>query len=316
MGAVDIQRPLRAEAPAGKPRLSKSALAENIAGYVFISPWIIGFIIIEIGPLLAALYFSLTNYDILSETKFIGLRNYEKLLFNDPLFWLSLKVTALYSVGSVSLHIIFGVLLALMLNQNLRGMAFYRTVYYLPAVVSGVAVAYMWIWVLNKEAGILNTGLGYLGIDGPNWLFSIEWVLPAFVAISLWNLGGGMVLYLAALQGVPTQLYEAAEIDGAGWWPRTWHVTIPLISPVIFFNFIIGIIGSFQVFTAAYVITQGGPANSTLFYVLYLYRNAFENFKMGYASALAWVLFLVIMALTVLSFRVSGRWVYYEGQLR
>ncbi len=295
---------------------SKTALAENVAGFLFISPWIIGFIVIEIGPLLAAAYLSLTNYDILSEAKFIGLRNYDKLFFNDPLFWHSLRVTAIYSVGSVTLHIIFGVLLALMLNQNLRGMAFYRTIYYLPAVVSGVAVSYMWIWVLNKEAGIVNTGLRYVGIEGPNWLFNMEWVLPTFVLMSLWALGGGMVLYLAALQGVPTALYEAAEIDGAGWRPRIWHVTIPMISPVIFFNFIIGIIGSFQVFTGAFIITGGGPANATLFYVLYLYRHAFENFKMGYASALAWVLFLIIMTLTAVSFRISGRWVYYEGQVR
>ena len=300
----------------GRRGLTKLARAEYTAGYLFISPWIVGFILIEIGPVLATIILSFTNYDILTEAKFIGLRNYERLLFIDPLFWHSLRVTAIYSVGSVALHIVFGVLLALMLNQNLRGMSFYRTIYYLPAVVSGVAVAYMWIWVLNKEAGILNTGLSYVGITGPNWLFNYELVLPAFILMSMWSLGGGMVLYLAALQGVPTALYEAAGIDGAGWWPKTWHVTVPMISPVIFFNFIIGIIGSFQVFTNSFIITQGGPANATLFYVLYLYRHAFENLKMGYASALAWVLFMIIMSLTVLSFRVSGRLVYYEGTLR
>ena len=301
---------------AAKRGLTKSARAEYTAGFLFISPWIVGFILIEVGPVLATIILSFTNYDILTEAKFVGLLNYERLLFIDPLFWHSLRVTAIYSVGSVALHIIFGVLLALMLNQNLRGMSFYRTIYYLPAVVSGVAVAYMWIWVLNKEAGILNTGLSYVGIEGPNWLFNYELVLPAFILMSLWSLGGGMVLYLAALQGVPTALYEAAEMDGAGWRPKTWHITVPMISPVIFFNFIIGIIGSFQVFTNSFIITQGGPANATLFYVLYLYRHAFENLKMGYASALAWVLFLIIMTLTILSFRLSGRLVYYEGTLR
>lgn len=298
-----------------KKRMSRTALFENIAGFLFISPWIFGFLAFEFGPLIAAGYLSLTKYDILTPPRFAGLANFDKMFTRDPLFWKSLWVTAIYSLSVVFLGVILGVMLAVLLNQKIRGMSIYRTVYYLPAVVSGVAVAYMWSWVFRPEAGIINYGLSLIGITGPNWLFSTTWTLPAFVIMSLWAVGGGMVLYLAGLQGVPTQLYEAASLDGATRWASFWNVTLPMISPVIFFNFIIGIIGSFQVFTSAFVITKGGPANSTLFFVLYLYRHAFENFKMGYAAALGMILFLVIMTLTIISFRLSNRLVYYEGRV-
>jgi multiple sugar transport system permease protein len=305
-----------APTPTATARRSTLRRKETMVGFLFISPWLIGFLAFEIGPLLVAAYLSLTNFDLLSAREFVGLRNYNRMLFVDPLFWHTLKLTALYSVGSVLLHVILGVALALLLNQNLRAIAFYRTVYYLPAVVSGVAVAYMWLWVLNPEAGILNQLLRFVGIQGPNWLFNTEWVLPMFVLMSCWTIGGSMVLYLAGLQGVPTELYEAASIDGAGRWSKIWSITLPMLSPVIFFNFVIGIINSFQVFSGAFIMTGGGPANATLFYVLYLYRQAFENFRMGYASALAMVLFAVIMALTALSFRLSNRYVHYEGKVR
>jgi multiple sugar transport system permease protein len=290
-------------------------LAENVAGFLFISPWIIGFLLFEAGPILAAMYLSLTNYDLLTTAGFVGWSNYERMFTRDPLFWHSLRVTAIYSIASVALSTVFGLALALLLNQNVRGIAVYRTIYYLPAVVSGVAVAYMWVWVLNPEGGIVNTLLAYVGIHGPNWLFSIEWALPSFILMSLWGFGGGMVLYLAGLQGVPTEFYEAAALDGAGRWARIRHITIPMISPVIFFTFVVGMINSFQVFTSAFVMTAGGPANATLFYVLYLYRNAFQNFRMGYAAALGMVLFAIILALTIASFRLSRRMVYYEGRL-
>jgi multiple sugar transport system permease protein len=299
-----------------KRRFSRSVASENVAGFLFISPWILGFLAFEIGPILAAGYLSLTNYDLLSEAKFIGLKNYDRMFSHDPLFWSSLRITVIYAVTSVILSVIIGVALALLLNNNLRGIAVYRMIYYLPAVVSGVAVSYMWVWVLNPEAGVINTALRYVGITGPNWLFNAELALPTFIAISVWGVGATMVLYLAGLQGVPTALYEAASLDGAGWLARTWYVTLPMISPVIFFNVIIGIINSFQVFTNAYIMTQGGPANATLFYVLNLYRAAFEEFRMGYAAALAMVLFAIVMVLTVLAFRTSNRWVHYEGQLR
>src|SRR5438128_551254 len=273
--------------------------SEHTVGFLFISPWIIGFLLFEAGPVLAAMYLSLTNYDLLTTADFVGLRNYQRMFGQDPLFWLTLKTTAIYSVASVGLHIVFGLCLALLLNQNVRGIALYRTIYYLPAVISGVAVAYMWIWVLNPEGGIVNSLLGYVGIKGPNWLFSTEWALPSFILMSLWGLGSGMVLYLAGLQGVPTELYETAALDGAGPLAKVWYITIPMISPVIFFNFVVGMISSFQVFTSAYVMTNGGPANATLFYVLNLYRNAFQNFRMGYAAALGVVLFVIVLLLTL-----------------
>ena len=295
--------------------MSRTALLENIAGFLFISPWIIGFLVFEFGPLIVAAYLGLTKYDILTPPKFTGFANFEKMFTRDPLFWKSLWVTAVYSLSTVFLGVILGVALALLLNQKIRGMSLYRTIYYLPAVVSGVAVAYMWGWVFRPQAGIVNYALSLIGIEGPNWLFSTTWTLPAFIMMSLWAVGGGMVLYLAGLQGVPTQLYEAASLDGAGRWAKFWSVTLPMISPVIFFNFIIGIIGSFQVFTNSFVITKGGPANATLFFVLYLYRHAFQNFKMGYAAALGMILFIVIMTLTIISFRLSNRLVFYQGRV-
>ena len=208
----------QASSPFRRTRLSRTALFENIAGYLFISPWIVGFLAFEFGPLIAAGYLGLTRYDILTPPNFVGLANYDKMFTRDPLFWKSLWVTAIYSLSTVFLGVIFGVALAVLLNQKVRGMSLYRTIYYLPAVVSGVAVAYMWIWVFTPEAGIVNYALSLIGITGPNWLFSTTWTLPAFVAMSLWAVGGGMVLYLAGLQGVPTQLYEAASLDGAGRW--------------------------------------------------------------------------------------------------
>lgn len=306
-------RPAQPARLSRRMRFSRNRLRDNIAGYLFISPFLVSFLVFWAGPLIAAVYLSLTDYDLLSDPVFVGFDNYQKLFTDDPLFWKSLRVTVIYSIGSVILQIVFGLALALLLNQQVKGMSVYRTIFYLPAVVSGVAVAYMWVWVFNPEAGIANQLLGYVGIDGPNWFFNLRWVLPTFIVMSVWNIGGSMVLYLAGLQGVPTSLYEAAALDGAGWWRKFINITIPMISPVIFFNFIIGMISSFQVFTNAFVITEGGPANASLFYVLYLYRNAFESLKMGYASALAMVLFAVILVLTVISFRLSRRVVYYEA---
>ena len=304
-----------AQAQSRPRKLSRNVLEEHLTALFCISPWLIGFLAFEIGPILTAFWLSLTKYNIIRPATFIGLSNYQEMLTTDKLFWQSLKVSANYAAGSVILGIVLGVGLALLLNQNVRGIAFYRTGFYLPAVVSGVAVAYMWILVLQKE-GILNAMLSYIGIDGPNWLYTREWALPAFILMSLWQVGGGMVLYLAGLQGVPTELYEAASIDGAGRVAKFGNVTLPMISPVIFFNFIIGIIGSFQVFTGGFIITKGGPVDATMFYVLHLYFKAFESLRMGYGSALGVVLFAIIMVLTYLSFRASNRLVYYEGRLR
>ena len=275
-----------------------------------------GFLLFELGPLLTSLYLSFTKFDVLTTPKWVGLKNWDKMLFNDPLVWHSLKITAIYSVGAVSLGLVLGLGLALLLNQDVRGLSYYRTVFYTPAVVSGAAVAMMWLLLLNPQAGVINRILAMVGIEGPAWLFDRQWALPAFILMSLWGVGGGMVLYLAALQGVPSELYDAAMIDGAGALPKLWFITLPMISPVIFFSLVMGIIGSFQVFTSAYIMTKGGPANATYFFVLGIYLNAFEFLKMGYASALAWMLSMIILVLTFIAFRSSGRWVHYEGQIR
>ncbi len=303
---------------AGTRRFGMGLLArrEAMVGYIAIAPWFIGFVAFELGPLLTSLYLSLTKFDVLTDPKWVGLKNWNKMLFNDPLVWHSLKVTAIYSVGAVALGLVLGLGLALLLNQDVGGLSFYRTVFYTPAVVSGAAVAMMWLLLLNPEAGVINRLLELVGIPGPAWLFDRQWALPAFILMSIWGIGGGMVLYLAALQGVPTELYDAAMIDGAGPWPKLWFVTLPMISPVIFFNLVMGIIGSFQVFTSAFIMTKGGPANATYFFVLGIYLNAFEFLKMGYASALAWMLAVIILVLTLVAFRSSGRWVHYEGQVR
>jgi multiple sugar transport system permease protein len=231
----------------------------------------------------------------------------------DPLFWAAIKVTLIYTAANIPLTIALGFSLAVLLNQNVRLIALWRTIFYLPAVVSGVSVALLWLWVFNPELGLANRFLGLFGIEPLGWYLSTQWALPMLIIMSLWNVGGGMVIYLAGLQGIPTELYEAAQIDGASAWRRFLAVTIPMMTPVLFFQVVIGIINSLQVFTNAYVITGGGPANATLVYVLYLYLNAFSYFKMGYAAALAWILFLMILALTGVIFWSSSRWVYYEA---
>lgn len=305
-----------AASPAKGFQMGHLARREALAGYLTIAPWLVGFLIFEFGPLLTSFYLSLTKFDVLTTPQWVGFKNWDKMLFNDPLVWHSLKVTAIYSIGAVSLGLVLGLGLALLLNQDVGGLSYYRTIFYTPAVVSGAAVAMMWLLLLNPEAGIINRMLELVGIPGPAWLFDRQWALPAFILMSIWGVGGGMVLYLAALQGVPSELYDAAMIDGAGAMPKLWFVTLPMISPVIFFNLVMGIIGSFQVFTSAFIMTKGGPANATYFFVLGIYLNAFQFLKMGYASALAWMLALIILILTLVAFRSSGSWVHYEGQAR
>jgi multiple sugar transport system permease protein len=298
-----------------KVSISKRRFSETIQGYIYIMPWILGFLLFTGGPIVRSLIYSFHNWEILLPPEWAGLTNYVKIFTEDHLFRKSLFVTFYYA-GGIPLRLIGALAIAMILNQNLRGLSFYRTIYYMPTVVSGVAVALLWLWVFNPEAGVINFMLSKVGIKGPEWFWSEEWVLPAFIIISLWGVGQPMLIYLAGLQGIPTQFYEAAEIDGANPWHKFWHVTFPMLSPVIFFNLVMQIIMSFQVFTAAFIITNGGPANASLFYVLYLYRNAFQWFRMGYASALAWVLFAIIMFFTLLAFRSSSLWVYYESAKR
>ncbi|MBX6772737.1 MAG: sugar ABC transporter permease [Chloroflexi bacterium] len=295
--------------------LGRDRTQEVLAGYLFVGPAILGFLIFALGPLAASLYLGFTDYD-LGEIHFIGLRNYTTMLSEDPLFWQSLKVTFIYTIFSVPLGLAAGFLVALLLNQRVRLLSVFRTIYYLPALVGGVAASMVWLWLFSRDFGLVNFFLSLVGIRGPSWLGSPTWVMPAFIIMSLWGVGGPMLIYLAGLQGIPSELYDAAKVDGAGPFGRLWHVTIPMMTPVIFFNLVMGIIGTFQVFTQAYVMTSGGPDNATLFYVLYLYQNGWQYFKMGYASALAWVLFLIILAFTALVFRSSPVWVYYEGEIR
>lgn len=295
--------------------LGRDRTQEVLAGYFVVSPAVLGFLIFALGPVAASFYLSFTDYD-LGQMHFIGLRNYATMLFKDPLFWQSLKVTFVYTVFSVPIGLIAGFSVALLLNQKVHLLSVFRTVYYLPALVGGVAASMVWLWLFSRDFGLLNFFLSLVGIRGPSWLGDPTWVMPAFIVMSLWGVGGPMLIYLAGLQGIPSELYDAAKVDGAGWAGRLWHITIPMMTPVIFFNLVMGIIGTFQVFTQAYVMTSGGPENATLFYVLYLYQNGWQYFKMGYASALAWVLFLVILVFTILVFRSSPAWVYYEGEIR
>lgn len=293
----------------------KMETREAIAFHVFAAPWILGFLAFTAYPTLASLFLSFTHYEVIRPAEWIGLGNYLQAA-QDPLLLQSLKVTAVYAIGSVSLGVTFAFLLALLMNQRVPGIAFYRTLYYLPSTISGVPVALLWLWIFNPTFGILNGLLGLVGIQGPQWLFSTTWVIPAFIIMSLWGVGGAMIIYLAGLQGIPQHLYEAAELDGADVLVKFRMVTIPMVSPVIFFNLILSIIGSFQTFTAAYVMTDGGPANGSLFYALYLYRNAFQFFNMGYASALAWLLLVIILILSLVVIQSSPYWVYYEGKLK
>ncbi len=287
-------------------------LREELEAYLFLLPWIAGFLIFLVGPLVASLYYALTDYNILLPPQPVGFANFRTMFLDDALFLKSLRITAIYTFVSVPLIVTLGYLVALLLNQKVRGLSVWRTIFYLPAVVSGVAVAVMWLWVFHPDGGIVNSALRSLGIEGPRWFTDPDWALGTLILTSLWGIGGGMVIYLAGMQGVPTHLYEACELDGGGAWNRFRHVTLPMTTPVIFFNLLIGIIGSWQVFTSAFVITNGGPANATLFYVLYLYRQGWQYYKMGYASALAWVLFFIILVFTIIVFKSSG-WVYYEG---
>jgi multiple sugar transport system permease protein len=285
---------------------------EAIIGYVMLSPWILGFIIFTLGPMIASLYFSLCDYKVIKPPQFIGLANYQRM-FADDLFYKSLSVTTKYTLVSVPLGIIVALLVAVLLNQQIWGVRVFRTIFYLPSVVSGVAVSLVFAWIFNYRFGIINYVIGLFGVRGPDWLGRPEWAIWAFVLMSLWGVGGNMVILLAGLQGVPVSLHEAAQIDGASAWTRFWRITLPMISPAILFITIMSVIGSFQVFTQAYIMTGGGPANATLFYLLYLYRNAFNWFEMGYASSLAWVLFLIIMVCTLITMRGSQGLVHYEG---
>ncbi|MFC6155477.1 carbohydrate ABC transporter permease [Kribbella jiaozuonensis] len=285
--------------------------AERRWGWLLAAPAILGFLIFTIGPMIASLFFSLTDWQIGAPAKFVGLGNYRQL-GHDPLFWKSLSVTTYYTLGVVPLTLVVGFVIAMLVNQGIRGRGFWRTVYYLPTLVPAVASSVLWIWIFNPDFGLLNSMLRQAGLPTSSWIYGEQSAVPSLILMSTWGFGNAMVIFLAGLQGVPRQLYEAVAIDGGGSWARFRHVTLPFMTPTIFYNLVTGTIGTFQVFNQAYIMTQGGPNNATEFYIYYLYTKAFTDSEIGYASALAWVLFVIVLVITVLLFRNARRWVYYE----
>lgn len=286
---------------------------EQIDFYLAITPWLIGLILFTGGPVIASFVFSFTNWTGLTTVEWVGLQNFRQLLFEDDLFWIATYNTFIYALGSVTFGTLGALFVAMLLNQNLPGTTLLRVIYYMPSIASGVAIAILWIWLFNPQVGLVNYLLSLLGIKGPLWLASQDWAKPALILKSMWGIGANMIIILAGLQGVPQTLYEAARIDGANRWQEFRSVTLPMISPVLFFVVVISTINSFQILTDVLVMTQGGPGTATFVYVFYIYQAAFQYLKMGYASALAWILFALILGLTMLQLWGSRRWVYYEG---
>lgn len=288
-------------------------MREAVEAYILILPMIVGLIIFTAGPVFASLYFSFTRWNLLSSPKWQGLDNYIELFTNDPLFWTTIKNTAYYVLGTVPTGTVLALLLAIALNQKIRMLAVFRTIYFLPVVSSVVAISVLWLWLYQADFGLINEFLRFLGFRGVRWLSSTTWAMPAIIIMSIWHgLGYNIVIFIAGLQGIPQDYYEAATVDGASSWRKFLNITIPLISPVSFFVIALSIINSFQVFAQAYVMTQGGPVNATKTIVYYLYQQGFMHFHMGYASALAYVLFIIIVALTLFQFWFQRRWVHYE----
>lgn len=289
-------------------------IRRTLKGLLFSSPWLAGFLLFSLGPIVASFYFSLTNYSILQSPVWTGLDNYTALLTDDRLFRVSLGNTLFYTVFSNLFGCGLALALAMLLNMKVRGLSVYRTIFYIPVIVPTVASAIIWLYLLNPQVGVLNFLLSAFNVKPIPWLTDPAWSKPSLVLMSLWSIGNAVVIFLAGLQDIPVELLEAAELDGATGLQQILWIKVPMISSVLFFNLIMGMIGGFQVFTQAYIMTSGGPADSTMFYALYLYKNAFTYFKMGYASAMAWILFVIILVVSLLMFRSSDRWVYYAGR--
>jgi multiple sugar transport system permease protein len=296
-------------------RTSPTRRREAVEGYVFLLPWIVGFIAFSGGPIVTAAYLSFTKYDIMRPPEFIGLGNYIYAFTLDPLFIPAIIKTFYYAILVVPPAIVLSLSIALLLNQRLMATSFWRTMYFLPTLTPVVAAALLWRWMLNPDVGLVNYLLAMAGIAGPRWLSSIGWAIPSLALIGLWTSVGGsqMIIFLAGLQNIPQDLVEAAEIDGAGAWMRFWSVTLPMVTPTLFFNLVLGIIFALRTFDIAFVATNGGPARATWFISIHIYQNAFVSFDMGYASALAWMFFLILLAVTLLQFGLSGKWVFYAG---
>lgn len=312
---VEERRQIPRSVGARSASRSRLRTREMLWGYLFALPWLLGLLVFVVGPMLASLVLSFTKYDVITPPTPIGLTNYVTALAGDDLFWSSLQRTFEFAVVVVPLGLTGSLLLALILNQGFAGTNFYRTLYFLPSLTPAVAAGILWQWLFDPSVGPINFVIGSLGLPKPGWLASPTWALPAVMLISLWGFWGGnnMVIFLAGLQGVPAELHDAANVDGAGHWSRFLHVTLPMISPTIFFNLVLGIIGALKVFALAYVATQGGPAYATWFFALHIYRSAFGYFQMGYASSLAWLFALILLVLTLIQVRLANRWVYYAG---
>jgi multiple sugar transport system permease protein len=302
-----------------RPRLSARRRREALWFYLFVSPWIVGFLVFQLGPMLSSLYFSLTDWDSFTPPKWVGLDNYKNLLLHDPVFWKTLWNTFYYAALAVPLGLVIGLWLANLLNKRIRGPKVFRTLIYLPTLVPLVATAMIFKIVL-APSGPFNQGLSLFGITGPDWLHSETWIKPGLVLLSVWAAGGSTVLLLAAMKGIPRELYEAAEVDGAGSIRQFWNITVPQLTPIIFFNLVMGLIAAFQMFSQTYVLApagqRGGPNYASETMVLYLFDNAFGFYHMGYASAISWLLFLVILVFTILAFRTARRWVFYETEVK
>ena len=292
---------------------------EAIWFYIIIAPWVIGFLIFTAGPMLYSLYLSFTDWDLFSPANWVGTKNYDKLLTNDDMFKHAITNTFYFAFISIPVNLTISIFIAYLLNKPLRGMRFYRTMFYIPSLVPIVALTLLFRWVLAPDTGLLNRSLELIGIDGPAWLFEPQWVKAALIIMGLWGIGGSMVLILAGMQGIPDELYEAAEIDGANQFRLFFNITLPMLTPVILFNLIMGIIGGLQTFSQVYILTSsssGIPSKSVIMIVPYLFRHAFRYYRMGYASAIAWVLFVIIMVLTMVVIRSSSMWVFYESEVK
>ncbi len=300
----------------GRQRMSSARRREAIEGVLYTLPWIVGFLVFILGPLAASFYLSFTKYNVLRPPQFIGIDNFIYMFTNDPLFIPSILRTFYFALLSVPIAMVLSLFVAILLNQKLVATTVWRTLYFLPTLTPIVAAALLWRWMLNPDVGLINYLLGLIGIKGPGWLSSTSWAIPSLAIMGLWASVGGsrMIIFLAGLQDVPVEMLEAAEIDGAGTWAKFWHVTLPMITPTVFFNMVLGIIFALRTFDIAFVSTAGGPARATWFISLHIYQNAFTSFDMGYASALSWIFFILLFLLTFLQFRLSGRWVFYAAE--
>ena len=292
-------------------RRSKYFRRKTLIGYLFAAPWLVGMSLFVLGPIIATLFLSFTAYDMINPPRWIGLVNYKILFSLDPSFWKALGNTFYYMFGSVFLKVFIGLLFAILLSNALRGMRIFRTIYFLPVVLPSIPVMFLWMMMFNPKSGLINQILGFVGIKGPLWLNSPTWSKPAMILMSLWGIGGIIVIFLAGLQDIPEYLYEAAELDGANRIQKFWRITIPMLMPVIFFNIVTGLIGASQVFAESYIMTSGGPLESTTFVNLKIYLLAFKDVKMGYASAMAWVMFMILVPMTILLFKIAKKWMSY-----